>query len=150
MKITNSLSSCFSSNCQDDQNQNNRTSLKFYSLKNTQKLFFFTNHVRLQNGYKIRVYERNFKFVYKNSIKIEQTDRQTVKRTKTEGLSSRCQLSVVMSPVNFNSAVQIKPRGIQHPRLYGLAKIHKSYCLLRPAVSMRGQAYHKVSKQFAV
>ena len=44
---------------------------------------------------------------------------------------------------------QLKPRGSQAPRLYGLAKVHKDNTPLRPIVSMPGSAYHRVAKQVA-
>ena len=42
---------------------------------------------------------------------------------------------------------KMKPRGSQPPRLYGMAKVHKSNVPLRPVLSMPGSAYHPVSKQ---
>ena len=40
---------------------------------------------------------------------------------------------------------QIKPRGSQPARLYGLAKVRKTNTPLRPVVSMPGSAYHKIA-----
>ena len=40
---------------------------------------------------------------------------------------------------------QIKPRGSQPARLYGLAKVHKNDVPLRPVLSMPGSAYHKIA-----
>ena len=44
---------------------------------------------------------------------------------------------------------QLKPRGSQAPRLYGLAKVHKANTPVRPIVSFPGSAYHNVAKQVA-
>ena len=41
----------------------------------------------------------------------------------------------------------MKPTGSQPPRLYGLAKVHKDGCPLRPVVSMPGSAYHLIAKK---
>ena len=40
---------------------------------------------------------------------------------------------------------QLKPRGSQPARLYGLAKVHKNNTPVRPVLSMPGSAYHKVA-----
>ena len=40
---------------------------------------------------------------------------------------------------------QIRPRGSQPARLYGLAKVHKNNIPMRPVLSMPGSAYHKVA-----
>ena len=40
---------------------------------------------------------------------------------------------------------QIKPRGSQPARLYGLAKVHKNDVPVRPVLSMPGSAYHKIA-----
>ncbi len=44
---------------------------------------------------------------------------------------------------------ELKPIGSQAPRLYGLAKVHKTDTPLRPIVSMPGSAYYKVAKKVA-
>ena len=44
---------------------------------------------------------------------------------------------------------RLKPKGSQPPRLYGLAKVHKTIIPLRPVVSMPGSPYHKVSQKVA-
>ena len=44
---------------------------------------------------------------------------------------------------------KVKPRGSQPPRLYGLAKVHKTNIPLRPELSMPGSAYHGVAQQVA-
>ena len=41
----------------------------------------------------------------------------------------------------------MKPTGSQPPRLYGLAKVHKTSIPLRPVLSMPGSAYYRISKQ---
>ena len=43
----------------------------------------------------------------------------------------------------------LKPVGSQPPRLYGLAKVHKTGCPMRPVVSMPGSPYEKIAKQVA-
>ena len=43
----------------------------------------------------------------------------------------------------------MKPVGSQPPRLYGLAKVHKDDCPVRPVVSMPGSPYHRVAQQVA-
>ena len=43
----------------------------------------------------------------------------------------------------------IKPRGSQPARLYGLAKVHKIGTPVRPVLSMPGSAYHKVAQKVA-
>jgi len=40
---------------------------------------------------------------------------------------------------------QMRPRGSQPARLYGLAKVHKQNTPVRPVLSMPGSAYHKVA-----
>ena len=40
---------------------------------------------------------------------------------------------------------QMKPKGSQPARLYGLAKVHKQNIPMRPVLSMPGSAYHKVA-----
>ena len=49
--------------------------------------------------------------------------------------------------INNELCDQLKPKGSQAPRLYGLAKVHKDNCPVRPVVSMIGSAYQKVAKQ---
>jgi len=44
---------------------------------------------------------------------------------------------------------KIKPMGSQPPRLYGLAKVHKSNIPVRPVLSMPGSAYHRIAIQVA-
>ena len=44
---------------------------------------------------------------------------------------------------------KLKPVGSQPPRLYGLAKVHKTDCPLRPVVAMPGSPYDNISKQIA-
>ena len=43
----------------------------------------------------------------------------------------------------------LKPRGSQPARLYGLAKVHKNNVPMRPVLSMPGSAYHKVAEYVA-
>ena len=43
----------------------------------------------------------------------------------------------------------LRPVGSQPPRLYGLAKVHKTGCPMRPVVSMPGSPYEKIAKQVA-
>ena len=43
----------------------------------------------------------------------------------------------------------LKPIGSQPPRLYGLAKVHKTDTPLRPIVSMPGSPYQRVAKKVA-
>ena len=42
---------------------------------------------------------------------------------------------------------QIKPRGSQPPRLYGLAKVHKKDTPMRPVLSMPGSPYYKIARK---
>ena len=42
---------------------------------------------------------------------------------------------------------KLKPIGSQPPRLYGLAKVHKSDMPLRPVLSMPGSAYYRIAKE---
>ena len=51
--------------------------------------------------------------------------------------------------ITTNLYNQLKPRGSQAPRMYGLAKVHKANTPLRPIVSMPGSAYQNVAKQVA-
>ena len=44
---------------------------------------------------------------------------------------------------------KLTPIGSQPPRLYGLAKVHKSGTPVRPVLSMPGSAYHNVANQIA-
>ena len=44
---------------------------------------------------------------------------------------------------------KLKPIGSQPPRLYGLAKVHKTTTPLRPVLSMPGSAYYRIAKQVA-
>ena len=44
---------------------------------------------------------------------------------------------------------KMRPRGSQPPRLYGLAKVHKTATPLRPVLSMPGSAYFNVARQVA-
>ena len=44
---------------------------------------------------------------------------------------------------------KLKPIGSQPPRLYGLAKIHKTNVPVRPVLSMPGSAYHKIGLKVA-
>ena len=44
---------------------------------------------------------------------------------------------------------QLKPMGSQPPRIYGLAKVHKSNVPVRPVLSMPGSAYYSIAKQVA-
>ena len=44
---------------------------------------------------------------------------------------------------------KLKPIGSQPPRLYGLAKVHKSNVPVRPVLSMPGSAYFKIANQVA-
>ena len=43
----------------------------------------------------------------------------------------------------------MRPRGSQPPRLYGLAKVHKTGTPLRPVLSMPGSAYFKIASKVA-
>ena len=43
----------------------------------------------------------------------------------------------------------LRSTGHQPPRLYGLAKVHKTDTPMRPVLSMPGSAYHKIGKQIA-
>ena len=43
----------------------------------------------------------------------------------------------------------LKPIGSQPARLYGLAKIHKQSCPVRPVLSMPGSLYHRIGVQIA-
>ena len=45
--------------------------------------------------------------------------------------------------------LKLKPIGSQPPRLYGLAKVHKSSTPVRPVLSMPGSAYHLIANQVA-
>ena len=40
-----------------------------------------------------------------------------------------------------------RPTGSRPARLYGLAKVHKTTCPVRPILSMPGSAYHKIAFQ---
>ena len=51
--------------------------------------------------------------------------------------------------INKNLYNNMKPKGSQPPRLYGLAKVHKNNIPVRPVLSMPGSAYHGVAKQVA-
>ena len=42
---------------------------------------------------------------------------------------------------------QMKPRGSQPPRLYGLAKVHKKDTPMRPVLSMPGSPYYKIARK---
>ena len=44
---------------------------------------------------------------------------------------------------------ELRPRGSQPARLYGLAKVHKNNTPVRPVLSMPGSAYHKVALKVA-
>ena len=44
---------------------------------------------------------------------------------------------------------QLRPRGSQPARLYGLAKVHKNNVPVRPVLSMPGSAYYKVAEYIA-
>ena len=44
---------------------------------------------------------------------------------------------------------KLKPTGSQPPRLYGLAKVHKTNVPLRPVLSMPGSAYYRIAKRVA-
>ena len=44
---------------------------------------------------------------------------------------------------------QLKPRGSQPPRLYGLAKVHKNNVPMRPVLSMSASSYHKIGEYVA-
>ena len=44
---------------------------------------------------------------------------------------------------------KMKPIGSQPPRLYGLAKVHKTNTPVRPVLSMPGSAYYGIAKQVA-
>ena len=44
---------------------------------------------------------------------------------------------------------KLKPIGSQPPRLYGLAKIHKTVIPVRPVLSMPGSAYYKIGNEIA-
>lgn len=44
---------------------------------------------------------------------------------------------------------KLKPVGSQPPRLYGLAKVHKTDLPLRPVLSMPGTSYYRIAKQVA-
>ena len=44
---------------------------------------------------------------------------------------------------------KLRPVGSQPPRLYGLAKVHKENCPMRPVLSMPGSAYAKIGEQVA-
>ena len=43
----------------------------------------------------------------------------------------------------------IRPTGLQRPRMYGLPKTHKTNVPLRPILSMTGSSHHKLSKWLA-
>ena len=43
--------------------------------------------------------------------------------------------------------LQLKPRGSQPAKLYGLAKVHKHNTPVRPVLSMPGSPYHKIAVQ---
>ena len=43
----------------------------------------------------------------------------------------------------------MRPVGSQPARLYGLAKVHKQSCPVRPVLSMPGSSYHKIGVQIA-
>ena len=51
--------------------------------------------------------------------------------------------------ISENLYNSLKPVGSQPPRIYGLAKIHKEGCPMRPVVSMPGSPYHKIAQQVA-
>ena len=42
---------------------------------------------------------------------------------------------------------RLRPIGSQPPRLYGLAKVHKTNTPMRPVLSMPGSAYNEIAKQ---
>ena len=44
---------------------------------------------------------------------------------------------------------ELRPRGSQPARLYGLAKVHKKNTPVRPVLSMPGSAYYKVALKIA-
>ena len=44
---------------------------------------------------------------------------------------------------------KLRPTGSQPPRLYGLAKIHKTVIPVRPVLSMPGSAYYKIGNEIA-
>ena len=52
-----------------------------------------------------------------------------------------------MESGDINEALynEIKPRGSQPARLYGLAKVHKNGVPVRPVLSMPGSAYHRIA-----
>ena len=41
---------------------------------------------------------------------------------------------------------RLRPIGSQPPRLYGLAKVHKTNTPMRPVLSMPGSAYYEIAK----
>ena len=45
--------------------------------------------------------------------------------------------------------MELRSCGGQPPRIYGLAKVHKTGTPVRPVLSMPGSPYHKVAKQVA-
>ena len=45
---------------------------------------------------------------------------------------------------------RLRPIGSQPPRLYGLAKVHKTDTPMRPVLSMPGSAYYEIAKQIAI
>lgn len=45
--------------------------------------------------------------------------------------------------------LKLKPIGSQPPRLYGLAKVHKTNVPVRPVLSMPGSAYHRIGIEVA-
>ena len=51
--------------------------------------------------------------------------------------------------INQQLFEKLKPTGSQAPRIYGLAKVHKTDIPLRPVLSMPGSAYHKIANQVA-
>ena len=70
-------------------------------------------------------------------LKEEERITNTLKSLKADGKISE----------NLYNA--LKPIGSQPPRLYGLAKVHKDGCPLRPVVSMPGSPYHPIAKKVA-
>ena len=101
------------------------------------------------------------KRVYNNKlndiIQLPQFEKQLPKRKNEKNLILKEEEKVITLLKSLKSQNKIsdtlysklKPTGSQPPRLYGLAKIHKSSVPVRPVLSMPGSAYHKIALQVA-
>ena len=49
--------------------------------------------------------------------------------------------------LNENLSNEMKPKGGQLPKLYGLAKVHKECVPVRPVLSMPGSSYYKLAEK---